>query len=272
VGAEDEELAALSPEASWNALLSRYPSLGAQLRGARLEFPVKRMDDIRHRLDRAHGSRWVALPHTYAFSDPLFSTGMAWGLVAVERLACLIGREGFFGKPGPPDEPQLPDAAAMAHYGDLLRQEADHLEDLVEGAYVALPDFDLFTSFTFLYFAAASFQELRQRLVLSPEDCPWEGFLGAMDVISRAFVREGRGRLEGLRRAHGRAIPKEEASAFGRWVGERIAPRNVAGLAEPERRNLYPVDLDVLLERSGLLGLDRSAVEAALPLLRGSGS
>ena len=27
----------------------------------------------------------MALPHAYCFVDPLFSTGMAWSLVAVER-------------------------------------------------------------------------------------------------------------------------------------------------------------------------------------------
>ena len=260
VGAENDALAALPPEAAWQTLLSRYPSLQAQLEDAQPVIPMQRLTDIRHRLDRAVGPGWVALPHTYAFSDPLFSTGMAWSLVAVERLAqlCTAAPAG------------LPDQAALAPYEDQLRREADHLEDLVEGAYAALPSFDLFTSFSFLYFAAASFQELRQRLVPSAREPAWEGFLGATDSVSRAFVREGRRCLEALRQAHGEAIPAAEAAAFAEWVRQRIAPRNVAGLADPARCNLYPVDLDVLLERSSLLGLDRCAVEAALPLLRGA--
>ena len=47
-----------------------------------------------------------------------------------------------------------------------------------------------------------------------------------------------------------------------------IASRNVAGLADPRRRNLYPVDLDILIERCSLLGLSPSAVRRAQPRLR----
>jgi hypothetical protein len=45
----------------------------------------------------------------------------------------------------------------------------------------------------------------------------------------------------------------------------------VAGLAEPARRNLYPVDLDVLVERHALLGMSREQLLEKLPALRGQG-
>jgi hypothetical protein len=50
-----------------------------------------------------------------------------------------------------------------------------------------------------------------------------------------------------------------------------IAPRNVVGLEDPARRNLYPVDLDTLIERHALLGLTRDDLIQALPRLRGMG-
>jgi hypothetical protein len=53
-------------------------------------------------------------------------------------------------------------------------------------------------------------------------------------------------------------------------VAESIAPRNVAGLADPARKKLYPVDLEVLLDRHALLGLDRAQIVEGLPKLRGS--
>jgi hypothetical protein len=60
-----------------------------------------------------------------------------------------------------------------------------------------------------------------------------------------------------------------ERRAFAEWVAQEIGPRNIAGLAEPERRNLYPVDFDVLVERHALLGMSRDQLLAALPALRG---
>src|SRR4029079_18420902 len=53
--------------------------------------------------------------------------------------------------------------------------------------------------------------------------------------------------------------------------GRAIAPRNVAGLADPKRHNLYPVDFDVLMERHALLGVTRGRCLERLPALRGLG-
>jgi hypothetical protein len=61
----------------------------------------------------------------------------------------------------------------------------------------------------------------------------------------------------------------EERSNFAQWVAQEIAPRNVAGLADPERRNLYPVDFDALVQQHALLGMSRDQIIAALPALRG---
>jgi hypothetical protein len=75
--------------------------------------------------------------------------------------------------------------------------------------------------------------------------------------------------LRGISRAGSRAGAGEERRQFSEWVAEAIAPRNVAGLANPERRNLYPVDLDILLQRHALLEMSRDRVIEKLPALRG---
>ena len=71
------------------------------------------------------------------------------------------------------------------------------------------------------------------------------------------------GALESLERRLG------DASAFEQQIAAAIAPRNLAGLADSSRCNLYPVDLQALVRSSALLGLSRGEVEAALPRLRG---
>ncbi len=59
---------------------------------------------------------------------PLFSPGIAWTLLAVERLATLLdGRYGDY-----------------REYGNLLQQEADQIETLIEAARLAMDDFSLF--------------------------------------------------------------------------------------------------------------------------------
>src|SRR6185295_7886938 len=78
----------------WRRLLARYPSLAKQFGEAQPLFPVRYTGLVQHRLARAAGPRWVVLPHTFAFVDPLFSTGIAWSLLAVERLAELLGPKG----------------------------------------------------------------------------------------------------------------------------------------------------------------------------------
>jgi hypothetical protein len=61
----------------------------------------------------------------------------------------------------------------------------------------------------------------------------------------------------------------DERRGFAEWAALAIAPRNIAGLAEPERRNLYPIDFDTLIERHALLGMSREQLLSALPALRG---
>ncbi|MDY7091495.1 MAG: tryptophan 7-halogenase [Acidobacteriota bacterium] len=237
------------PEEIWQRVLARYPTLAASFVTAETVRPLERVVQLPYRRSAAAGDRWVLLPHSLAFSDPLFSTGMAWSLLAVERLADLLPK-------------MLAGEGDGREYGRLLHREADHIEALVRAAYAALPDFEAFTAVTFLYFAAASFAESRQRLVPDLPRPAWEVFLGAEDPVlsglpERAWERLGSG-------------PGDES--FRSWLLDAIAPRDVAGLGDPQRLNLYPLDLEILVQRAELLGLTPDAVRAALPRLRGQRS
>jgi FADH2 O2-dependent halogenase len=246
-------------ESLWHALLGRYPTLTALFADARAVTPIGYRPLIQHRLARGAGERWALMPHAYAFVDPLFSTGIAWGLRAVERLALLFERAKHGrGVPGPND---------LSRYDALLSAEADQIDRLVAGAYEAMAHFDLFAAQAMLYFATVSFAEVGQRLTGS-DDVAWNGFLGVGDPVSEPLPRESLARLREITHGRGESGTADARRRFVNWIAEAIDPRNVAGLANPERRNLYPVDFDALIERHALLGLSRPELLASLPALR----
>lgn len=241
--ADDRARAALAshtPDQAWEELLARYPTLQDQFAPARPARPIGKVPLLQHRLAQAAGDGWALLPHAYCFLSPLFSTGIAWSLLAVERLASLLER-------GP---------EGLQRYGDLLSLEADHIQKLVAGAYATMGDFDRFAAGSLLYFAAASFAEASQRLLPGPADgWAWSGFLGSTDPVVREMLS--------------RALAGVQEPGFEEKIRQIIAPRNLAGLADPARNRLYPVDLEPLVENAGLLGLTREEVRREIPRLRG---
>ncbi len=225
------------------------------------------MERVDRRLARAAGSNWALLPHTYAFFDPLFSTGIAWGLLGVERLAEILNDAW---KGGDLSRDNL--ARGLTRYEVQLEAEADQMEQLLIGAWAAMGDFELFVQQSFLYFAAVSYAEAAQRLDPEPrEGLPpaWQGFLGSGDPRLRTAFAEARQRVKRLMESEEGAVSGEERRRFANWIAQTIAPWNVAGLADPRQRNLYGVDLDILVERSELLGMTPDQIREAIPLLRG---
>lgn len=228
-------------ETVFASLLGRYPSLALQFADSKPLRPVASRSGVAYRRDRAAGRGWLLLPHSYAFADPMFSTGIAWSLLAVERVADLCRN----GVPAPGD---------LRRYGRLLAAEADHIDRLLVAAYRFMPDMERFAAPAMVYFAAASFDELRQRLLDSPRGgwC-WQGFLGADDGR--------RGLFEEL----------DERSP-AEWVEPAIERWNLIGLLDPTRCNAYPVDLADMERRSAQvatrLGLDAGELRRRWPRLR----
>jgi FADH2 O2-dependent halogenase len=200
------------------------------------------------------------MPHAYAFVDPLFSTGIAWSLRAVERLALAFESAAHNGR--------VPDLAVLARYETALAAEADQIDLVVGGAYEAMAHFDLFAAQAMLYFATVSFAEASQRLVPGGS-AAWNGFLGVGDPVLEPLARESLDRLRRITQRRGAAGSPVERQAFSEWLARGIAPRNIAGLADPARRNLYAVDFDALIEAHALLGMSRDHLVERLPALRG---
>ena len=233
----------------WRTMLERYPTIAHAFADATPLMPIAFRPAIQHRLTRAAGEGWALMPHAYAFVDPLFSTGIAWSLRAVERLALAFESASRDGR--------IPDRKTLARYDDLLSAEADQIDRVVAGAYEAMSHFDLFAAHAMLYFATVSFAEVSQRL-LPDESVAWNGFLGVGDPVLDQLPRES---LRRLRQADRRD--------FVDWITNAIAPRNIAGLSNPDRHNLYPVDFDELVDKHALLGMTHDEIVAALPRLRG---
>jgi len=97
----------------------------------------------------------------------------------------------------------------------------------------------------------------------------WRGFLGVGDDVLEPLPAESLRRLREITRGQAEGGTVEQRGGFADWMADAIDPRNVAGLADPSRHNLYPVDLDVLVERHALVGLSQDRLIKALPALRG---
>ena len=251
-----------APDAAalWRMLTQKYPTLASAFADATPLMPIAYHPAIQHRLARAVGERWALMPHAYAFIDPLFSTGIAWTLRAVERLA--VAMEDAMGRN------RIPDGAALSSFERLLSAEATQIDLMVAGAYEAMAHFELFAAQAMLYFATVSFAEASQRL-RGDEQSMGSAFLGVGDSVTGLLPNESLARLRAITRARGAAGTPAERRAFAVWMARAIEPRNVAGLADPARHNLYPVALDVLIERHSLLGMTRDELVAGLPALRG---
>src|SRR4029453_15064845 len=103
----------------------------------------------------------------YGFVDPLFSTGIAWGLRAIERLGLMSEKH--------VTQRAMPNVAELGHYAALLTLEADQVDRMVAGAYEAMAHFGLFAAHAMLYFGTVSYAEVSQRL--SQDDAvAWKGF------------------------------------------------------------------------------------------------
>ncbi len=249
------------PSEAWSQLLVRYPSLQRQLSTAR---PVRPIGSARHLQRMAIPTAtkgWAPLPHTVSFTSPLFSTGIAWGLVGVERLVHALTAEG-----GERER-------RLAEYTRLVRTEALHIRDLQTGAYQLRSDFSQFAAWSQIYFIAASYAEARQRLADPPSEDGWraEGFLGSNEPAIQSAVQMGPD-----------ALPSTGSKAF---VYRQLEALDVAGIGtapaasegtlgrapdgDPNRRNIYPVDLTALVRHAGKLGLNSATVRARLGRLRG---
>ena len=213
---------ATSVEADWQTRLESYPALAAQFANAipRPDIGFIRTRRMQRLAGAAGGSRWLALPHTAGFIDPLHSTGIAHTLSAIERIADM-----FTNHDQPPDD-------AVKRYSAAVRSELMFVDELVSGCYAALPNFRLFTAWCMLYFASAHSCEMRR---IGGETAFANGFLGAAIGELRTIARDLRPELTAAAK-DGSVVAIER---FERQLAAAIAPFNSVGLCDPAVKNMY---------------------------------
>ena len=256
-GALLPDLPPSDPAEAWRRLVSAYPSLSRAYENAKPIGPIRNSRRLQRRMERAAGSRWVALPHTFGFVDPLFSTGIAWTLRAVERLATGLSST---------VSDERVRLQVLERYDSLLQREIDQIDRLVAGAYAAMPHFELFAAYSLIYFSTVSWAELSQRLVPSANPM-WEGFLGAGEPGAERLFDEARRDLP----TDPRTATAQQVESYRSSILRRIRARDLLGLDRYGPQLAVPVDLDMLVSRSETLGLDSASLKSRLHLLRGDG-
>ncbi|MCI0391093.1 MAG: sigma 54-interacting transcriptional regulator [Acidobacteria bacterium] len=220
------ELVLSEGENAWKRFLARFPSLAAQFAEARAIREFTWMPHLTYRSEMAAGEGWAMLPSAAAFVDPLFGPGMPMSLLGVERLGRLL-------------EENLRDRELndrLREYSSTTLMEADHTANFIAGCYAAFPQFDLFTSLSMAYFAAAGYCEMARRLGrnhLAPR------FLA---VDHQAFANET-GKLSRILRYN----DSFDSILFASQVKQNIECLNVTGLCDQGKRNWYDVDLEQMI-------------------------
>jgi FADH2 O2-dependent halogenase len=218
-----KELNLSEGEAAWRRFLARFPSIAAQFADAKAIREFTWAPHLSYRSEAAAGDGWAMLPSAAAFVDPLFGPGMPMTALGVERLGRLI--EENLG------EEELNER--LGEYGRITLAEADHTADFIAGCYASFPRFELFTSLSMVYFAAASYCEMARRL---GRDHLAQSFM-AMD---RPAFAEGASRLSRTLRRDRRF----DSTLFASQVKQKIDCLNISGLCDKRKRNWYDVDLD----------------------------
>ncbi len=219
----------LNGEAAWSRIISKYPSLQTLFEDAgQIDPPgqIIQTNRLQRRAEKAVGNRWVALPHTAGFVDPLHSTGIAHSLSGVERIlhAFEVGK----------DNPAFIQKS-LQEYEKAVFSELDFIDLLVDGCYRAMPNFELFNVYSMLYFVAAINYE--QNRLNGNFDIESDQFLLADHLELRKIAERIYAELMKLHRKE--SIKDQDISNFRNTVKKAIEPYNVVGLLNPDVPNMY---------------------------------
>jgi FADH2 O2-dependent halogenase len=200
------------------------PFLREQFRDARVVRPengIRQTGRLQRLSAAAAGTNWAVLPHTAGFIDPLHSTGIAHTLSGVQRLSRILLS----------DSTTTDRAEQLAAYSTAVIDEVRCIDELIEGCYASLGQFERFCDWSMLYFAAVTSMEQGHADV---EHRP-PSFLCANDQPFRKLLQTARRKL-----AMALEAPNStHARTFRDWLRSAIAPWNHVGLFDESADGLY---------------------------------
>ena len=227
------ELRLADGEPAWHRLLARYPTIATQFADARPIREFTWMPRLAWRSATAAGDRWALLPSAAAFVDPLFSTGIPLTLLGVERLARdIVGRD---------------HSRATAEYAHTTLSGSGPRGALYRRLLCGVPSLRDVRRLVDVLLCRRQFQ----RDVPSP---------ARRHMVARVPAVAGRtvGGRDGRVVAEGRQVGLY--GSRGSSVAAAIEPVNVAGLADPAKRNWYGVDVEDAVRAARKLGASASAI------------
>lgn len=220
-------------QAAWKQVIGRYPSVADLFEKASVaELPghLFSTQRLQRRAQKIVGEGWVALPHTAGFVDPLHSTGIAHSLSGVERILHAFDS-------GSGTASSQPRSDFLATYERAVFSELRFIDLLVDGCYKARRNFDLFTTYSMLYFISAI--EYEQKRLRGSFDIENHAFLSADHPRIPALVQQFYREMEEITSLPASEIPEEVTGKFRARVKKAIAPYNSAGLLDPGIPNMY---------------------------------
>jgi FADH2 O2-dependent halogenase len=229
---------------AWQRLLDSIPALKTQFANSQPTRPFIHMPRASFRSHTIAGHRWALLPSAAGFVDPLLSTGFPLTLLGVSRLADII-------------EHHWNQSDFPAHLQDYASQTENELlaaARLISALYATMDRLPLFVSLSMLYFAAASFSESARRL-------------GRHNLAKSFLLHDdphfGPDTIKCLELAL-QARTQEEIRQATKQISDAIRPINIAGLADPSRRNWYPVTASDLLNSAKKLNATKQEIAQLL--------
>lgn len=210
----------------WQGIREKYPSINRILQGAVPADPpgkLMRTPRLQRRIDHGSGPGWTVLPHTAGFVDPLFSPGIAHSLSGVEKLARIFSQHwGTSGKL----------SQKLQEYEQSIFDELSLIDYLVSGCYRSMGHFDLFISWSMLYFALTLAHERERR-----DHGSLGNYLDAGNPQILKIVQDSYAGLLNL--LHPAPASPQGIRQFDRWIREKIKPFDPGGLLEPAATNMY---------------------------------
>jgi tetracycline 7-halogenase / FADH2 O2-dependent halogenase len=232
--AMSEKLGLHERETAWLKLLDSIPSLKKQFASAHAVQPFRYLPKLSFLSGCVSGERWAMLPSAAGFVDPLLSTGFPLTLLGIDRLARILER----------DWDSTHFASQLQAYATQTTAEVLATSRLIGSLYANMSNFQVFSSLTLLYFAAASYSETVQRLGKAHLS---KSFLlhehPGFGPVSKALIE---------RAMHLSSV--QESVRFREDVLRAIEPIDVAGLSNPNKRGWYPVVAEDLLNSATKVG------------------